>query len=407
MIRIFMMAFLAVSCLCLPFSTAFAASDFNSRAAGMAEIKSVRVHASGDKVRIVVDADKEVDYKTMVLKQPGRIVVDLSGAWLSPKAAKDQSIQSQFASRVRIAQHNASTVRVVVETTMGSNARNYDVFSLTGGSAAYRVVMDFGNLDAGQGGTTIKFPQKTGTTEPVPVKKDEPKSETKSEAQTQSEQTAADAGKDTPAAKQEQPAQSGTYSTTSGISGKRIAIDAGHGGNDTGAIGAAGTTEKSITLRIAQKVQQILEANGAQVFMTRTADTEVSPKHADASDDEELQARCDVANNNHADIFVCIHMDSFSSGAARGTTGYYYADASQDGVRLADAVRAGVVRQLGTDSRGTKSCHFYVVKHTTMPATLVEVAFVSNPQEEKLLNTDDGVLKAAQGIVDGIAAYFK
>ena len=118
MIRIFMMAFLAVSCLCLPFSTAFAASDFNSRAAGMAEIKSVRVHASGDKVRIVVDADKEVDYKTMVLKQPGRIVVDLSGAWLSPKAAKDQSIQSQFASRVRIAQHNASTVRVVVETTM-------------------------------------------------------------------------------------------------------------------------------------------------------------------------------------------------------------------------------------------------------------------------------------------------
>ena len=404
MIRIFMMAFLAVSCLCLPVSTAFAASDFSSRAAGMAEIKSVRVHASGDNVRIVVDADKEVDYKTMVLKQPGRVVVDLSGAWLSAKAVKDQPIQSQFASRVRVAQHNASTVRVVVETTMGSNAENFDVFSLTGGSSAYRVVMDFGNLDAGQSGTAIKFPKKAGTTEPAAEKKDEPKSET----QKQSEQTAEDAGKDTPAATPEQTAKSeGSYSTAPGISGKRIAIDAGHGGNDTGAIGAAGTTEKSVTLRIAQKVRQLLEASGAKVFMTRTTDTEVSPKHANASDDEELQARCDVANNNNADIFVCIHMDSFSSSAARGTTGYYYADASQDGIRLADAVRAGVVGQLGTDSRGTKSCHFYVVKHTTMPATLVEVAFISNPQEEKLLNTDDGVLKAAQGIVDGIAAYFK
>ena len=62
--------------------------------------------------------------------------------------------------------------------------------------------------------------------------------------------------------------------------------------------------------------------------------------------------------------------------------------------------------QIGTSSRGTQSCNFYVVKHTDMPATLVEVAFISNPTEEKLMNSEDGVQKAAQGIADGIADFF-
>ncbi len=399
MIRIFLLACLAVFYMCLPLSMASAA-DFGSRVSALAEVKGVRVHAGADKVRIVVDADHEVDYKTTVLQNPGRVVVDLSGAWLSPSVDKVQSVSSPFASKVRIAQHNKDTVRIVVETTMGSNEKNYDVFSLQGGAAPYRIVLDFGNLRADTAGTTIKFPAKgtqgdaasssTGAAGETakPVKQEQPKTTAQQEA-------AAAAGSTVPA-----------YSTTPGIAGKCIAIDPGHGGNDSGAIGPTGITEKSITLRISQKVQQLLEASGAKVFMTRATDTEVSPKHAQATDDEELQARCDVANDNHADIFVCIHMDSFSSGEAKGTTGYYYADTSGDGQRLADAVRAGVVKQVGTDSRGTKSCHFYVLKHTTMPATLVEVAFVSNPKEEQLLNTDAGQQKAAQGIVDGIAAYF-
>lgn len=69
-------------------------------------------------------------------------------------------------------------------------------------------------------------------------------------------------------------------------------------------------------------------------------------------------------------------------------------------------MRQGVIDQIGTQSRGTQSCNFYVVKHTDMPATLVEVAFISNPQEEQLLNSEEGIEKAAQGIADGIADYF-
>ena len=147
-------------------------------------------------------------------------------------------------------------------------------------------------------------------------------------------------------------------------------------------------------------------AEGATVYMTRTTDTEVSPKGANASDIEELQARCDVANNTKSDIFISIHMDSFSSSAAKGTTGYYYSLGSQRSRDLADKVRQGVIDQIGTQSRGTQSSNFYVVKHTDMPATLVEVAFISNPQEEQLLNSEEGIQKAAQGIADGIADYF-
>ena len=140
--------------------------------------------------------------------------------------------------------------------------------------------------------------------------------------------------------------------------------------------------------------------------MTRTTDTEVSPRGANATDIEELQARCDIANVNKTDIFVSIHMDSFSSPDAHGTTGYYYTRGSAASKKLADRIRAGVIDQLGTESRGTQSANFYVIKHTNMPATLIETAFISNPKEEALLYSEDGIKRAAQGIADGIADYF-
>ena len=147
---------------------------------------------------------------------------------------------------------------------------------------------------------------------------------------------------------------------------------------------------------MAQSEEQVnqLEENGVRVVVSK------------ATDIEELQARCDIANAKEADIFISIHMDSFTSNAAKGTTGYYYAMGSQKSKDLADKVRQGVIDQLGTSSRGTQSCSFYVVKHTDMPATLVELAFVSNKAEEKLLYSSEGVKKAAQGILDGIEDYF-
>ena len=191
-----------------------------------------------------------------------------------------------------------------------------------------------------------------------------------------------------------------------GLKGKKITIDAGHGGSDSGAIGPTGAMEKNITLKVATELKNLLLAEGATVYMTRTKDTEVSPKKGRATDIEELQARCDIANAKESDIFISIHMDSFTNDAAKGTTGYYYARGSAKSRDLADKVRQGVIDQLGTSSRGTQSCNFYVVKHTDMPATLVELAFISNKAEEKLLVSEAGVKKAAQGILDGIEDYF-
>ena len=366
-----------------------------AQAAPLTQIKNVRVHADKEKVRIVVDADGEVDYKSMTLASPGRVVVDISGARLSPSVAKSQKIESQFATKVRLGQFNPTTVRIVVETEMYKSSSNYDVFSLEGGPVPYRVVMDFGNLSgsagsstssaggAASGGSNIDFGHGTGSSDDSGSSSDGGQS---SSGMTRSRSQS---------------------SAAPGIDGKRIVLDPGHGGSDTGAIGPTGVTEKSIALRIAKRLKALLEAEGAEVILTRTEDTEVSPKKAKATDVEELQARCDIANQNSADIFLSIHLDAFSGPEAHGTTGYYYEMGSADSTRLADCVKRGVLRRLGTLDRGTKPCAFYVCRHTDMPAMLLETAFVSNPREEQMMNSEEGVENAAQGIAAGIAEYFQ
>ena len=370
-----------------------------AQAAPLAQIKNVRVHADKEKVRIVVDADGEVDYKSMTLASPGRVVVDISGARLSPSVAKSQKIESQFATKVRLGQFDPTTVRIVVETEMYKSSSNYDVFSLEGGSVPYRVVMDFGNLSGSVGSASSAGGTSSGGSNIDFERGVNPSGEM---------ETAEGADDASSAGAASVPARPRSQSSAApGIDGKRIVLDPGHGGSDTGAIGPTGVTEKSIALRIAKRLKVLLEAEGAEVILTRTEDTEVSPKKAQATDVEELQARCDIANQNSADIFLSIHLDAFSGPEAHGTTGYYYEMGSADSRRLADCIKRGVLRRLGTFDRGTKPCAFYVCRHTDMPAMLLETAFVSNPREEQMMNSEEGVENAAQGIAAGIAEYFQ
>ena len=390
---------LTTLCLLLPLSAASAEEgDFSERVNSMVEITGIRDSFDGDKTRIVIDATKPVKYKKMVLSGPDRVVVDIENAWLSPKLDKHISIENRFVAGVKIAQFNPQTVRVVVETKVGKN--NYNVFALNGGTIPGRIVMDFGNLTDSSGAkidmsktdTPPAKPQ-TETVKPKPVEK--PAEKPVEQPPKQEEQEPIDDGD-----------VDGELSGITGLKGRKIVLDPGHGGSDSGAIGPTGVMEKSVTLRIANELKRLLVKEGAEVYMTRNADIEVSKKRAKATDIEELQARCDVANEKKADIFVSIHMDSFTSSAARGTTGYYYSLGDKRSRQLADKIRAGIIDQIGTQSRGTQSCNFYVVKHTDMPATLVEVAFISNETEEKLMDSEEGIRKAAQGIADGIADYF-
>lgn len=362
------------------------AAGFAQRAGSMSEITGIRVSTDADKTRIVVDGTKETEYKVSVISNPQRIIIDIQNAWVSPNVKKATNIDSRFAKAVRIAQHDSSTVRVVVESSMGKN--NYKVFALKGGTTAYRVVMDLGKVGGGSKNSGIDFnPQ--------------PKPDTSASNNTNKGETV----ETTPSV----TTPSGTTTEpvfTPGLKGKIIALDAGHGGSDTGAIGPTGVTEKGVTLRVAKALQKLLQAEGATVLMTRTTDTEVSPKKANASDVEELQARCDVGNDGNADIFISMHMDSFTNSTPSGTTGYYYTKGSKASQRLAQYVSEGVVTALGTGNRGTKSCNFYVVKHTDMPATLVEMAFISNDKEEKLMNSEAGINRAAEGILNGLRRFF-
>lgn len=194
-----------------------------------------------------------------------------------------------------------------------------------------------------------------------------------------------------------------SYKTSGGLKGKKITLDAGHGGSDPGAIGASGTREKDVTLKITKKVQELLKKKGAKVSMTRTGDKDVYGPNA--SDVQELQARVDVAEDNDADAFISIHINSSTNKNVGGFSSYYYPKTSND-ARLAQAVQDRLVKNFGLDDLGIRKANFYVNKRCSMPSTLLELAFISNPKEEKLMKSNWYINKLAKSIADGIEDYF-
>lgn len=177
----------------------------------------------------------------------------------------------------------------------------------------------------------------------------------------------------------------------------KICIDPGHGGYDTGAIGPTGIYEKNVNLAIALKLGQILQEAGIDVVYTRTSDNVRWPSDVV----KDLQTRCDIANNAEVNYFVCIHANSSDSPSANGTETYYL-DGSTEGQKLAQDIQQELVQANGLQDRGVKTAGYYVLKNTNAPAILTEVAFISNPKEESLLNDNDFEEKCAQGIANGI-----
>lgn len=194
------------------------------------------------------------------------------------------------------------------------------------------------------------------------------------------------------------------YRTGGGLDGKVITIDAGHGGSDPGAIGQGGLKEKQVTLPIAELLKERLEKMGAKVYMTRTTDKDVYGPHA--SDKDELQARVNVAEKHDSDLFISLHINSSVNRNVGGISTYYFPKTANDG-RLARAVQNELSSNFGVDNLGIREANFYVVKRCTMPAILVELCFISNPKEEKLLAGNWFRKKAARLMAEGIEKYFK
>ena len=192
---------------------------------------------------------------------------------------------------------------------------------------------------------------------------------------------------------------------------KVVYLDAGHGGYDPGA-SYFGISEKSLTLAIQSRVKAKLEAEGYQVVTTRTSDTYV-----------DLADRSRAANASESDIFVSIHINASGSSAAQGIETYYYQPYAEYPSRinaayhanptrlsmsdtLANAIQSSLINATGAQNQGVKRQTFAVLRETTAPAVLLELGFLSNPQEAARLNTSAYQETLANAIVAGIKRYY-
>jgi len=198
------------------------------------------------------------------------------------------------------------------------------------------------------------------------------------------------------------------------VNGKTIVVDPGHGGKDPGAV-ANGIQEKGVTLAIGRQLASILQAEGANVVMTRSSDVNPAPN---GSVDDDLQARVTLAQQSHAAAFVSIHAnESADPGVAGATTFYgpvcgFYSGAklsSTDVGRsysLAGKVQAAVVARTQERDDGTQAAAFWVLGNPGIPAILVETGFLSNAAEAGKLATPSYQHLMADAIADGLNAFF-
>jgi N-acetylmuramoyl-L-alanine amidase len=219
-----------------------------------------------------------------------------------------------------------------------------------------------------------------------------------------------------------------------GLKVRRVVIDAGHGGHDTGAIGPTGVREKDVALAVTQKLKTKLEALGLEVVLTRDDDTFIA-----------LDERTRIANREHGDLFISIHCNAAPSKSLRGVETYTLNTSSNrysvrlaarenattergindlqyiladlatkantgESQRLADRVQRSIVRGLSKDYKGirdlgTKEALFVVLLGAKMPSILVETSFLSNPEDEQRLSSDAYQEALASQIAEAVDGF--
>lgn len=184
------------------------------------------------------------------------------------------------------------------------------------------------------------------------------------------------------------------------LKGKVIVVDPGHGGSNPGAV-ANNTRESDNNLAVSLKLRDKLVQAGAKVIMTRDTDRTVAPEGSSLG--AELEARINLAQTNHADIFISVHSNENPDTNVAGAMTFYPNGKSS---ALASEVENALVTETKAVNKGTSGATFYVLRNNSVPSTLVEMGFVSNGEEATLLNSDSYRTKIAQGIFNGIVKYF-
>jgi N-acetylmuramoyl-L-alanine amidase len=363
------------------------------------EVHDVRLWRAPDHTRIVFDLTGPAEHKLMVLQGPDRIVIDVQNVALRASLA-ELSLQNTPIKVVRSAVRDGDDLRVVFELSAPVDPRSFALQARE--QTGDRLVVDLYDLNAKQG-SPVSGPATSA-----------------------------------PAA-----SPAGTVKKTDRQSAKRniiIAIDAGHGGEDPGAIGPGNRREKDVVMAIAKDLNDLFKADkGFEPTMIRSGDYYVS-----------LKGRRDLARKRQADLFVSIHADAFKRKEAHGASVYalstrgatstaaqYLAQRENasdlvGGVSLSDKedVLAGVLADLSMTStldsslklgdevlrrvdnvaklhkRNVEQAGFAVLKSPDVPSILVETGFISNPSEARQLSTRSYQKKMAQAIHAGIKDWF-
>ena len=335
------------------------------------ELSSIKVNEKSDYSEIMVTLSQKLAPKVMTLKEPHRLIFDFYGA----KCLIDDGnhkFKSDVLVETRWAIHDEFT-RIVVET---KEECTYKINYISGKNCKISV---FAKDDS---------------------KKDDEKTPSgDSSDKTNEENSSSSAEKEKPVI---------VYSGT-----PVVVIDPGHGGYDPGAVGKDDEGndilfEKDVCLDISKRVKSILSQNGVGVIMTRTTDVAFGEDELN-----DLLARCDIANNSEACLFVSIHNNAFTNNKANGVCVLYSglepaSDYGITGKEFAQNIQNELVDATGLYDRGiVESPGIVVLKKTLMPAVLVECAFITCPTDRAHLESDSGKQKIAQAISDGILASLK
>jgi len=382
-----------------------------------ATLEGVRLSNSAQGTRLVFDLDSKVQYSTFTLTNPNRLVIDLKAS----KQNKTLAMPKFSGTPVRAIRHakwDKNTLRLVLDL---HHAVKYESQTLSPNkSYPHRLVIDlFHPTKQIKSATTSNAkPEKiaavpAATTKPKPV-----------------------------VVKTPPPAATVVKTTVPQI--RRdiiIAIDAGHGGQDSGALGKRGTKEKDVVLAIAKRLATLVNKEpGMKAYLTRDKDVFIT-----------LRQRIKRAHNSGADMFISIHADAFHNSRAKGASVYVLSDrgasseaaqlladkenaadlaggisledkddllasvlldlsqtASLEGsLEVANTVLSGLKRVGFVHKKQVESAAFVVLKSPDIPSLLVETAFISNPDEERKLRSSSHQNKLARAMLTGIRHYFQ
>jgi N-acetylmuramoyl-L-alanine amidase len=378
--------------------------------AGEAKVTGVRLWSAPDNTRLVFDLSEPVEHSIFGLSKPDRLIIDLKNATLSGKVDPLGAGEPRLV-KLRHGPQNQRDLRVVLDLKESVRAKSF----LLKPSAPYghRLVVELLDRDEERGPPAGPATAAVGKGVADGAKA-----------------TAGRAGTAAKAAR-----------TTPPVRDIVVAIDAGHGGEDPGALGANGSREKDITLAIARRLERLIRAEpGMRPVLTRSGDYYVG-----------LRKRTQLARKHRADFFVSIHADAFTDPRARGSSVFVLSergasseaarwlaesenaadlvggvslddkdevlasvllDLSQTGTRQASLDGAqSVFDQLGrlgeVHAPQVQQAGFAVLKSPDIPSMLVETAFISNPDEERRLGNPAHQQLVAEAILRGIRSYFQ